>query len=293
MRPKADGAWHLHELTQDMDLEHFVLFSSAAATFGAAGQGNYVAANAFLDALAGPGGAPQDCPEPSLAWGLWAEVSALTGQLTDAERDRMTRGGRHGAERGRRPGSAGPGADPRRGACWCRPGSTWPGCGRRPPAARRSRRCGGRLVRGGSGAAYRRVGWRRRGLAAPAAGRRFRRRTGTGCSPTWSAPMSPPCWDTPPPTRSSRTPGLHRPGLRLADRGGAAQPAERRDRTAAAGHAGLRLPQPRSRWPGYLRGRAARATSRAARGPPPVRTAAAVATSRSRSSAWPAGSRAV
>ena len=52
MRPKADAAWHLHQLTQDLDLDAFVLFSAAAATFGAPGQGSYAAGNAFLDGLA-------------------------------------------------------------------------------------------------------------------------------------------------------------------------------------------------------------------------------------------------
>ncbi|WP_439677890.1 SDR family NAD(P)-dependent oxidoreductase [Embleya sp. MST-111070] len=91
LRPKVDAGWWLYEATRRLDGVPLVLFSSVTATLGSAGQGNYTAANAFLDALAHHDGAGG--PVLSLAWGLWAPAGGMTAHLDRVDTARMARNG--------------------------------------------------------------------------------------------------------------------------------------------------------------------------------------------------------
>jgi acyl transferase domain-containing protein/thioesterase domain-containing protein/aryl carrier-like protein len=92
MRPKIDAAWYLHELTRDLDLSEFLLFSSVAGLIGGVAQANFAAANIFLDALAAHRRAA-GLPATSIAWGDWAgDARGLEG-LGELERLRFERSG--------------------------------------------------------------------------------------------------------------------------------------------------------------------------------------------------------
>jgi myxalamid-type polyketide synthase MxaC len=85
---KVDGAWHLHELTRDHQIEAFVLFSTSVSLQGYAGQGNHAAANAFLDGLAhyrrGLG-----LPGLSINWGAWGETGSVVERQVEAQMRRQ------------------------------------------------------------------------------------------------------------------------------------------------------------------------------------------------------------
>ena len=242
--PKVDAAWHLHELTAGLDLAAFVLFSSVAGTLGSPGQGNYAAANAFLDALAEYRRA-LGLPAVSLAWGLWEQPSAMTAHLSGTDLERMARAGMpplsdeqglalfDRAVAARRGDGGGRAAGCRAAA---RPGPEVPPVLRAlvPAGPRRAAAAAAARDRGPAGHAGRAVARNaRRDLVLDLVASQARIVLGHGAR----------CGDR-------AGPGVQGPGLRLADRGRAAQPARRPRPGCGCPPPWSSTTRPRRRWPG-------------------------------------------
>ncbi|MEV6730904.1 type I polyketide synthase [Streptomyces sp. NPDC051364] len=88
--PKVDAVRHLDELTRGLDLEAFIVYSSASSVFMGAGSSGYAAANAFLDGLMDTRRAA-GLPGLSLAWGTWEYATNMTTHLTTDDQVRMSR----------------------------------------------------------------------------------------------------------------------------------------------------------------------------------------------------------
>jgi NAD(P)-dependent dehydrogenase (short-subunit alcohol dehydrogenase family)/acyl carrier protein len=91
LAPKIAGTWNLHAATRDIPLDFFVLFASVAGVVGSAGQGNYAAANAFMDAFAHER-RREGLPAISIDWGPWADGGMAAG-VTETDRRRWAQAG--------------------------------------------------------------------------------------------------------------------------------------------------------------------------------------------------------
>ena len=271
LRPKAEAARVLHELTEDLDLAAFVLFSSVSGITGTAGQANYAAANTVLDALAHHR-ASRGLAATSLAWGLWDGSHGMGARLTGTDLDRWARAGFSPLTPDQ--GVALFDAALAAGRPLVVPAALEPA---RLVADRRAAPLPRAGASGRSGTTGVRLG---------TADRRTRSRTSarTPSSP-WSAPRPPPFSATQPEHRR-RPAHLQRPRVRLHGRGRPAQPARHGDRPAVVHHGGLRPPDPRpdDRAPAVPGGRGE------AVGDEPAAAGTRRRTSRSRSWAWRAGS---
>ncbi|NEO69631.1 type I polyketide synthase [Moorena sp. SIO3H5] len=91
MAPKVNGTWNLHKLTQHLSLDFFVCFSSMSSLLGSPGQGNYAAANAFMDAVV-HSRREMGLPGLSINWGGWSE-GGMAIRLASQHQNRMQTAG--------------------------------------------------------------------------------------------------------------------------------------------------------------------------------------------------------
>ncbi|NNF20874.1 MAG: KR domain-containing protein, partial [Saprospiraceae bacterium] len=87
MRTKVEGTWNLHQNSLELDLDHFILYSSAVSVLGSPGQGNYSAASTYLDCMAHYRHSLR-LPAISVNWGPWADVGLAveaSEKLTDQD----------------------------------------------------------------------------------------------------------------------------------------------------------------------------------------------------------------
>ncbi|MEM8830871.1 MAG: beta-ketoacyl reductase, partial [Cyanobacteria bacterium P01_G01_bin.19] len=82
LQPKVTGAWNLHNLTKDISLDFFILYSSAVSLLGSPGQANHVAANTFLDSLAHYRQS-LGLPATSINWGTWSKIGEAAEKQAD------------------------------------------------------------------------------------------------------------------------------------------------------------------------------------------------------------------
>lgn len=82
LSPKIKGAWYLHELTKNLEIDFFIMYSSIASLLGSAGQANHSAANSFLDSFAFYRRA-NGLPAMSINWGVWSEIGSAVKKGAD------------------------------------------------------------------------------------------------------------------------------------------------------------------------------------------------------------------